>query len=127
MRPYSACVSRRILYQISEASDYCVEYYRTHRQYELASPIAEIERLNSKAEALRKQRLEVIVKAQRKALRLRKQERALIKKMRELSARENQNILELEMEETAEEALDAPELPSSAPALGVPSSPASFF
>jgi ABC-type phosphate transport system auxiliary subunit len=111
---------------MSEASDHCVEYYRTHRQCELASPMAEVERLNSKAEALRKQRIEVIVEAQRKALRLRKQERALIKKMRELGAREDQNILELEIEEAAEEALDLPELPSSAPALGVLPSLAGF-
>jgi hypothetical protein len=63
MRPYSAYVSRRILYQISEASDYYIECYRTHRQYELASPMAEVEHLNSKAEALREQRLKVIVEA----------------------------------------------------------------
>jgi hypothetical protein len=49
--------------------------------------------------------------------------------MRELSAREDQNILELEMEKAAEEALDPPELPSSlsAPALGVSPSLTSFF
>jgi hypothetical protein len=127
MRPCSACVSRRILCQMSEASDHCVECYRTHRKCELASPMAEVERLSSKAEALREQRLEVIIEAQRKALRLRKQERVLIKKMRELGAREDQNILELEMEEAAEEALDPPELSSSAPVLGVPPSPAGFF
>jgi hypothetical protein len=88
--------------------------------------MAEVERLNSKAKALRKQRLKIIVETQRKTLRLRKQERALIKKMRELSAREDQNILELEIEEAAEEALDPPELPSSAPTLRVPPSPAGF-
>jgi hypothetical protein len=46
--------------------------------------------------------------------------------MRELGAREDQNIFELEMEKAAEEALDPPELPSSAPALGVPPSPTDF-
>jgi hypothetical protein len=49
--------------------------------------------------------------------------------MREFSARENQNILELEIEEAAEEALASPELPNSlsAPVLGVPPSLAGFF
>jgi hypothetical protein len=107
---------------MSEAFDYYIECYRTHRQCELASPMAEVERLNSKAEVLRERRLE----AERTAIRLRKQEKALYRKMRELGAREEQNILELEMEETAEEALDFSELPNSAPALGFPPSPASF-
>jgi hypothetical protein len=53
MRPCAYYVSRNILYFISEASDYYIEYYRTYRRYKLASPIAEIERLAIKAEALR--------------------------------------------------------------------------
>jgi hypothetical protein len=53
MRPYSAYISRHILYFISEASDSYVEYNRTYRRCELASPIAEVERLASKAEDLR--------------------------------------------------------------------------
>jgi hypothetical protein len=93
--------------------------------------MAEVERLATKAEALREQRLEI----ERKAIRLRKQERALYKKMRELGDRKNQNILDLEMEEEMEEAakralnspLDSSELPNSAPALGFPPSPAGFF
>jgi phage shock protein A len=86
--------------------------------------MAEIKRLSSKAEVLRERRLE----AERTAIRLRKQEKALHRKMRELGAREEQNILELEIEEAAEEVLDPSELPSSlsAPALGVPPSPAGF-
>jgi hypothetical protein len=59
---------RYILCFISEASDSCVEYNRTYRRYKLAFPIAEIERLASKAKDLREQALEV----ERKALRLRK-------------------------------------------------------
>jgi hypothetical protein len=47
--------------------------------------------------------------------------------MRELGAREEQNILELEMEEAAEEALNPPELPNSALVLGFPFSLAGFF
>jgi hypothetical protein len=51
--------------------------------------------------------------------------------MRELGDRENQNILNLEIEEAVERALtapsDPPEIPSSVPALGFPPSPAGFF
>jgi hypothetical protein len=47
--------------------------------------------------------------------------------MRELSAREDQNIIELKMEEAAEEALNFSEFPSSAFTLGVPPSLAGFF
>jgi hypothetical protein len=130
MRPYSTYVLRGLLCQTSEASDHYVECYRTHRRYELASPMVEVERLGAKVDTLREQRLE----AERKAIRLRKQERALIKKMRELGNREDQNILDLEIEEEMEEAAkralssssDPSELPNSAPALGFPPSPAGF-
>jgi hypothetical protein len=53
---------------MSEASDSCVKYSRAYRRCELASPMAEVERLASKIEDLREQALE----AERKALRLRK-------------------------------------------------------
>jgi hypothetical protein len=92
--------------------------------------MAEIKRLGAKIDTLREQRL----KAERKAIRLRKQKKALIKKMRELDDRENQNILDLKIEEEIKEAakralsasLDPSELPNSAPALGFPPSPAGF-
>jgi hypothetical protein len=126
IRPCAYCVFYYILCSVSEASDYYIKYYRTHRRCELVSFIAEVERLIIKAEVLRKQRLE----AKRKAIRLRKQERALYKKIRELGDREDQNILNLEAEETVERAptasLDSPELPNSAPTLEFPSSPAGF-
>jgi hypothetical protein len=53
MRLYSACVFRYILYFISEAFDFCVEYNRTYRRCELASSMAEVERLAFKTEELR--------------------------------------------------------------------------
>jgi hypothetical protein len=87
--------------------------------------MAEVERLALKAEKLREQRLE----AERKAIRLRSQERALYKKMRELGDREDQNILDLEAEEALERALAASPPPtgaSSDPAPGIPPGPAGF-
>jgi hypothetical protein len=47
--------------------------------------------------------------------------------MRELSAREDQNVLELKIEEATEEALDSSKFPSSAPTLRVPPSLVGFF
>jgi phage shock protein A len=92
--------------------------------------MAEIKRLETKADALREQNLE----AERKAIRLRKQARALYKKIRELGNRENLNILDLKREEkikkTTKRAPVAPSDPlkllSSSPTLGFPPSPAGF-
>jgi hypothetical protein len=53
IRLYSACVSRYILYSISDAFDSCVEYNRIYRRYKLVFLIAEIKRLAFKAEDLR--------------------------------------------------------------------------
>jgi hypothetical protein len=104
-----------------------VEYNRTYRRYKLAFPITEVERLASKAEDLREQVLE----AERKVLRLRKQARVLYKKIRDLGAREEQNILNLEIEEALKGAFSSSvfELPgsSSIPTPGVPLSLAGFF
>jgi hypothetical protein len=83
MRLCSTYMSRHILCSMSEVLDSCVECNRTHRRCELASPMAEVKRLASKAEDLREQALET----ERKTLRLRKQARALYKKMRDLGAR----------------------------------------
>jgi hypothetical protein len=122
MRPYSACVSRDLTCLVTPELEHCIECYRSYRRCELASPIAEVDRLSEKEEKLRSERLALEVKV----LRLRKQERMLRKKMRELGDREEQNILDLEMDEALAEALD-PELPRSSPAPGVPPSPAGFF
>jgi hypothetical protein len=121
MRPYSAYISRSLVCSVSHASDYYVEYFRTYRRCELASPIDEVDRLLTKKEKLRDQALE----AEAKALRLRKQARILRKKARELSDRENRNILDLKMDKALAKALD-PELPRFSPAPGVPPSPAGF-
>jgi hypothetical protein len=83
--------------------------------------MAEVDRLGEKEEKLRSERLAL----EAKVLRLRKQERLLRKKMRELGDREEQNILDLEMDEALAEALD-PELPCSSPAPGVSPGPAGF-
>jgi hypothetical protein len=82
--------------------------------------MAEVDRLGEKEEKLRSEAMALELKV----LRLRKQARALRKKMRELGDREEQNILDLKMDEALAEALD-PELPHSSPAPG-PQSPSGF-
>jgi hypothetical protein len=84
MRPYSACVSRGLTCLVTPELEHYIECYRSYRRYKLASPIAEVDRLGEKEEKLRSERLALEVKV----LRLRKQERALRKKMRELGDRE---------------------------------------
>jgi hypothetical protein len=68
MRACSHCSSRNLLYIVFETSEHCAECYRIHRRCELASPMAEVERLAFKAEKFREQRIE----AETKAIRLRK-------------------------------------------------------
>jgi hypothetical protein len=74
--------------------------------------MAEIDRLADQAEKARQEWLE----AEMKAIRLRKKMRALQKRMRILGDREEQNIRDLEVDETLAEAsatVSGPEAPSS--------------
>jgi hypothetical protein len=45
MRPCRFCISRGLLCIVSDLSEYCEQYFRSKRSYELAPPDAEIERL----------------------------------------------------------------------------------
>jgi hypothetical protein len=103
MRPCSSCVSRGLTCSVTDASDSCVECYRSHRRCELASPIAEVKRLASQKAKLEEQ----ILEAEAKALRLRRQKRAIQKKMRSLGDREEQNIQELELNKMLAKSLKA--------------------
>jgi len=73
--------------------------------------LAEVERIFKKTEKLQAEALE----AEAKAYRLRKQRRILLKKIRELGAREERNIEKLKIDEAAAEAVifTPVELPSS--------------
>jgi hypothetical protein len=88
IRPYSSYASRGLTCSITDAFDFCVECYRSHRRCELASPMAEVKRLASQKAKLEEQ----ILEAKAKALRLRRQKRVIQKKMRSLGDREKQNI-----------------------------------
>jgi hypothetical protein len=65
--------------------------------------MAEVKRLASQKAKLEEQ----ILEAKAKALRLRRQKRAIQKKMRSLGDREEQNIQELELNEMLTESLKA--------------------
>jgi hypothetical protein len=80
---------------IAPESLYCERCFRLHLKYELAFPDAKIKRLFKEEEGL----VSEITAAYTKITRLRKQHRAVIKKLRDLSSRENRNILELKMDE----------------------------
>jgi hypothetical protein len=112
MRPCASYVSHGTLCVLSSIDERCEQYYRSQRSYELASPWSKFDKLYKEKEKVRQQRLE----AELKAVRLRKQERALQKRLKALGDREEQNILDLEMNEAAVEALEpsAEEQPQAA-------------
>lgn len=95
MRPCSSCVRLSVPCFTSPAHESCEQCLRANRSCDLAAPLAEIDRVLQKAEKLQTEALE----AEAKAHRLRKQRRSLLKKARELGAREEKNIEELEVDE----------------------------
>jgi uncharacterized protein (DUF3084 family) len=101
MRPCTSYVSHGTLCVLFSIDERCEQCYRSQRSYELASPWSEFDKLHKEKEKIRQQRL----KAKLKAVRLRKQERALQKRLKALSDREKQNILDLEMDEATVKAL----------------------
>jgi uncharacterized protein YlxW (UPF0749 family) len=101
MRPCVLCTRLGVLCVTSTAHESCEQCLRSTRRCDLASPLAEVERIFKKTEKLQAEALE----AEAKAHRLRKQRRTLLKKIRELGAREERNIEKLKMDEATAEAL----------------------
>jgi tRNA(Ile)-lysidine synthase TilS/MesJ len=95
MRAYSFCRTYNFLCVITPEFSYCERYFRSYLECELAP-------LNAKAERLFKEKERLtfkIVAAYAKITRLRKQYRAIMKKLRDLGSREDRNILELKIDE----------------------------
>jgi hypothetical protein len=84
MRPCASCVSHGTLCVLSSIDERCEQCYRSQRSCELASPWSEFDKLYKEKEKIRQQRLE----AKLKAVRLRKQKRALQKRLKALGDRE---------------------------------------
>jgi hypothetical protein len=101
MRPCASCTSRGVLCVVSTLDDRCEQCMRNQRRCELAPPWDECERLVKQSEKLQTEALE----AEAKAIRLRRQRRSVLKKLKEIDARERLNIEELEMDEAAAEAV----------------------
>jgi hypothetical protein len=102
MRPCSACTRAGILCVTFSESESCEQCVRFHRSYELAWPAAEIERLHKADDELLSKMAEIRRKAQEAdaaLFRLRKQRRALQKRLRSIGDRELENILNLEINE----------------------------
>jgi hypothetical protein len=97
MRPCAYCMASSSLYVLSEVSEKCEQCHRFNRPYDLTSLWAEVYRLLKQSDDLK----EKVLEAEVKALRLRKQRRVILKKVRALGAREENNIEGLEMNEAA--------------------------
>jgi hypothetical protein len=102
MRPCAFCTSRGVLCVVSALDDRCEQCMRNQRRCELAPPWEKCERLVKQSEKLQTEAL----KAEVKAIRLRRQRRSVLKKLKEIDARERLNIEELEIDEAAVEALE---------------------
>jgi hypothetical protein len=101
MRPCAYCLRSSLLCVLSPYSEKCEQCYRFNRPCDLATSWFEVNRLLEKRDKLREKRLA----AEAKAIRLRKQERQLLKKIRALGDKEEQNLAELEIKKAAAEAL----------------------
>jgi hypothetical protein len=78
---------------MASESFYCEQYFRSYLKCKLAPPDAKAERLFKEKKRL----VSEIAVIYTKISRFRKQYRAVIKKLRDLSNRENRNILEFEI------------------------------
>jgi uncharacterized protein (DUF3084 family) len=108
MRPCAFCVALGVLCVVSLEDARCEQCYRSHRSCELAPSWAEADKVYKELDKVHAKFLKAevkVLKAQAKALRLRKQKRLLQKRLRALGDQEKQNILNLEMNKAAAEAL----------------------
>ena len=95
MRACSFCRIHNFLCVIAPESPHCERYFRSHLKCELAPPDAKAERLFKEKKRLTSE----IAATYTKISRLRKQYRAVMKKLRDLSSRKDRNILELKINE----------------------------
>jgi hypothetical protein len=102
MRLCAHCVASSSLCVLLEVFEKCEQCHRFNRPCNLASPWAEVHRLLKQSDDLK----EKMLKAEAKALRLRKQRRVILKKVRALGAREESNIEGLKMNKAASAAFE---------------------
>jgi hypothetical protein len=102
IRLYDFCVLRQVLYIIFSDSEHYFTYIRVNRFCELIPLYQKIKRLNKVKDKL----IQKIIETEVKLLRLRKQRRLLQQKRRILSARELQNVEELEIDEIMIEGME---------------------
>jgi hypothetical protein len=94
MRACFFCRIYNFFYVIAPESSHCERYFRSYLECELASLNAKAERLFKKKERL----VSEITVTYTKISRLRKQYRTVMKKLRDLSNRENRNIFKFEID-----------------------------
>jgi hypothetical protein len=101
MRKCSHCLADGVECTVSRLHESCGNCVRLTRKCELASPWAEVDKLQQEDERLS----EKIVEAEAKAARLRKQRRVTRRKLKMLGDREYKNILEMETDEAVSAAV----------------------
>jgi hypothetical protein len=104
MRSCFSCLRANILYVVFPLSPKYEQYIRHNRQYKLASPVDQLDKLSEQENKL----LNQITKSEARTRHLRKQRRLLLKKIKNLGDREAQNIFKLEMNEILSKTLIKP-------------------
>ena len=111
MRACFSCLSRNTFCVMFPSFLRCEQCVRHNRQYELDSPVDQLDKLFTQENKF----LDLISESEVKTRRLRKQRRLLLKKMRDLGDREAQNIFELEVEKMMAETSPLEPLPDDLP------------
>ena len=93
MRSYSFYLRVNIFCVVFLSFFKCEQYVRYNRQYKLAFPVDQLDKLSEQENKL----LDQIIKSETRIRRLCKQRRLLLKKIRDLGDREAQNIFKLEI------------------------------
>jgi len=124
MRSCANCVSYGVKCLITPESSRCIECDRSNRKCDLAPPGKEIDRAIDVVEELDNE----ILKTEAKAIRLRKQRKFWLQKLKSMGDVEAQNILELEVDEREEQRTEVRKSPaaSSSDFAMPPISPGAF-
>ncbi len=109
MRKCIQCEKHKVACVVSEISESCEQCYRFHRSCDLSAPFKEIDKAMKQVEELSDQ----IAASEAKSSRLRKQKRLLLKRLKEMGAREEKNVEELEADGLAVEQKGGPSDPAT--------------
>ena len=95
IHPCQNYIKRKLEYILSSDTDKYKKYYLHRRYYDLAPPLAEIDRINTDRAKLDKK----ILETETKTFRLRRQRKLLLRRLRKLGDREARNIEDIQKTE----------------------------